>query len=485
MFATDQSSFNPTNKPHALRAALTNQDVFPEVTQSIEYAPFDKVCHISEGGNTLSYDYGFDHQRIKMTETVNGISRQKFYLNNCEVITTDNSRKELTFISGPIGVFAVVENNGNTSAIHYIHKDHLGSWTTITNGIGQVEQEASFDAWGNLRNPETWCVDASITPMFDRGYTGHEHLRGFGLINMNGRMYDPVMSSFLSVDRYVQQPENSQGFNRYAYCMYNPLKYVDPSGWLMSRPSGSGGIPPQFTAPQPVAVDGGYQLAVIDGMLYGGCLINTYAIDNAISSSGSTFSDEKPYFSSDRGFGNFDQERDTPSFNPSSNHGGGGGFWTGGNNTSAKEYGVSSNTLSYTVSYAGLVTGYKKSLWEKPLTRAQKAINQKKAYNTQKALKAKGITKHVKEIKATNGAKLAKASRSCALLGVGLEVADIGINHQLNTSNLVNGAVAVISIWVAPVGIVYLGVELGSWIFTGNTFSEHIDNWCKEPLYEW
>ena len=112
------------------------------------------------------------------------------------------------------------------STMHYTLKDHQGNWTVIVDADGDVEQELSYDAWGNLRNPETWCVDASITPMFDRGYTGHEHLSGFGLINMNGRMYDPVMSSFLSVDRYVQQPENSQGFNRYAYCMYNPLKYV-------------------------------------------------------------------------------------------------------------------------------------------------------------------------------------------------------------------------------------------------------------------
>ena len=48
-----------------------------------------------------------------------------------------------------------------------------------------------------------------------------------------GRMYDPVMSSFLSVDRYVQNPSNSQNFNRYSYCLNNPLKYVDPSGWQM------------------------------------------------------------------------------------------------------------------------------------------------------------------------------------------------------------------------------------------------------------
>ena len=66
--------------------------------------------------------------------------------------------------------------------------------------------------------------------MFDRGFTGHEHLYTFGLINMNGRMYDPLLSSFLSPDNYMQDPTSQQGFNRYAYCMYNPLKYVDPTG---------------------------------------------------------------------------------------------------------------------------------------------------------------------------------------------------------------------------------------------------------------
>jgi hypothetical protein len=41
-------------------------------------------------------------------------------------------------------------------SIHYILKDHLGSWTTITDAEGTVEQELSFDAWGNLRDPDTW-----------------------------------------------------------------------------------------------------------------------------------------------------------------------------------------------------------------------------------------------------------------------------------------------------------------------------------------
>jgi len=80
--------------------------------------------------------------------------------------------------------------------------------------------------------------------MFDRGYTGHEHIPDFGLINMNGRCYDPLTSSFLSVDAYVQDPTSTQAFNRYAYCAHNPLRYTDPTGWYQ-RP-GSYGINPNL-----------------------------------------------------------------------------------------------------------------------------------------------------------------------------------------------------------------------------------------------
>ena len=44
------------------------------------------------------------------------------------------------------------------------------------------------------------------------------------------RMYDPYTSMFLSPDNYIQAPDNSQSFNRYAYCLNNPIKYTDPSG---------------------------------------------------------------------------------------------------------------------------------------------------------------------------------------------------------------------------------------------------------------
>lgn len=46
-------------------------------------------------------------------------------------------------------------------------------------------------------------------------------------------MYDPILGQFLSPDPFVQLPDFSQNFNRYSYCLNNPLKYTDPSGeWI-------------------------------------------------------------------------------------------------------------------------------------------------------------------------------------------------------------------------------------------------------------
>lgn len=216
-------------KPHAISEASMST-AFALPTQSITYTMFDKVKTITQDNRELVYEYGHDHQRISMEEKLNGRTiATKQYYGNCEIINKGYDIPH-TYLSGPLGTFAVVRRVAGSNQVSFILKDHLGSWTTITDADGHIQQELSYDAWGNLRDPETWSGQFEGTPMLDRGYTGHEHLYAFGLINMNGRMYDPVMSSFLSVDNYVQSPDNSQSFNRYAYCLNNPLKYVDPSG---------------------------------------------------------------------------------------------------------------------------------------------------------------------------------------------------------------------------------------------------------------
>jgi RHS repeat-associated protein len=119
---------------------------------------------------------------------------------------------------------------------NYILTDHLGSINYVLDENGSVEQELSYDAWGRMRNPATWTNYSNTAtpkrPLFERGYTMHEHLDAFKLINMNGRMYDPVVARFLSPDPIIQATENTQSYNSYSYVMNNPLRFTDPSGFV-------------------------------------------------------------------------------------------------------------------------------------------------------------------------------------------------------------------------------------------------------------
>jgi len=142
-----------------------------------------------------------------------------------------------------------IDNLGNTKKIHYLsdeslylqnngkdsllygYSDFQGSLIALTDENGIVIEKYAYDPWGVRRNPADWTQkDIRTKWITNRGYIGHEHLDVFGIINMNGRVYDPLTAIFFSPDPYVQAPDNWLNYNRYGYCYSNPFKYTDPSG---------------------------------------------------------------------------------------------------------------------------------------------------------------------------------------------------------------------------------------------------------------
>ncbi|WP_255493694.1 RHS repeat domain-containing protein [Capnocytophaga sp. oral taxon 902] len=101
----------------------------------------------------------------------------------------------------------------------------------LTDEEGNIAERRHFDPWGHPIKVEDGAgkVLQGLT-LLDRGFTGHEHLQTVGLVHMNGRLYDPALHRFLQPDNYVQDPFNTQNFNRYGYCLNNPLVYVDENG---------------------------------------------------------------------------------------------------------------------------------------------------------------------------------------------------------------------------------------------------------------
>jgi RHS repeat-associated protein len=106
----------------------------------------------------------------------------------------------------------------------YLHGDHLGSVSALTDEDGQRLGDVQlFRPFGT---PEQ-----DVFSEVRAGFTGHEHDSDLGLINMRGRLYDPELGQFLQPDPYISS-SNPRAFNSYAYVMNNPLVNVDPSGFI-------------------------------------------------------------------------------------------------------------------------------------------------------------------------------------------------------------------------------------------------------------
>ena len=226
------STVYDTEKTNVIIKAKTDDErMFSGFKQNMTYSLFDDLTSVSNGNDFAKIDYGCDNNRIIMKTQVDGNVKTKTYVNDCEFIKENGKEYVNTFINGPDGVFAVcvIDAEGEKS-YNYVHKDNLGSWSVITDEEASVVRKMSYDAWGNVRDYEEWGDGYAENLLYDRGYTGHEHLSCFGLINMNGRFYDPMMSMMLSPDNNIQIPQSSQNFNRYSYCLNNPLKYKDPTG---------------------------------------------------------------------------------------------------------------------------------------------------------------------------------------------------------------------------------------------------------------
>ena len=196
-------SYTYTGKPYSVTAAnaqhinrsfqynasgdrIAKNDSLLERVQTISYNSQMRPSTLSEGGNTAMFLYDASGNRKKMTVSQNGtVTQTKYYLD--DQYETDDT-KTLLYIndnaySSPI---VYVKESGQWK-IYYICRDYLGSITHLVNADGTLAQELSYDAWGRLRNPQTQEVyGASAQPVLKlgRGYTGHEHLSLFGLVNI-------------------------------------------------------------------------------------------------------------------------------------------------------------------------------------------------------------------------------------------------------------------------------------------------------------
>ncbi|MDQ6959532.1 MAG: SpvB/TcaC N-terminal domain-containing protein [Mariprofundaceae bacterium] len=241
---TERFQYDPYH-PHAVSAAGGNTYAYDAngnqisgAGRSFTWTSFNKPSGISTANGYTGFQYDASHNRIlKTTPTTTTAYIGKIY----QQTTMNGVIKDVSNIYAGRKLVASIEEVAGLSTIKYMHGDHLGSISVITDAGGAVIERLRFDVFGAPVDPNTGAAMTSFgASNTERGYTGHEMDASTGLINMNARLYDPVLGRFLSADTIVPSPGNMQGFNRYSYVLNNPLLYIDPTGhswWTNFRDS--------------------------------------------------------------------------------------------------------------------------------------------------------------------------------------------------------------------------------------------------------
>ena len=198
-------SYDKNVRPHAVTEVENTDGKIPGDALITSYNDFGKIQLIEDAGKNLRMDfsYGPDQQRWYSELSKNGMDlRTTVYAGEYEKITENGITREFYYLDG--NTIAIKENGSVKTYLAFT--DNLGSILSVMDENGQKVFDASYDAWGK----QTVALN---TIGLHRGYTGHEMLCEFDIINMNGRLYDPVLGRFFSPDNYVQMPDNSQNFN--------------------------------------------------------------------------------------------------------------------------------------------------------------------------------------------------------------------------------------------------------------------------------
>ena len=245
------------DKPHAVKSVGSRSYTYDSVGNvvnrngdNISYNAMNMPTTLAgKNGNTVHFVYNTQGQRYQKES--NGI--HTYYLGKAyeeEVQSNGTDKKQTCYISvrGQTvathvevidETYSINKTNPNykTTYNRYFHADALGSITAISDDSGTVVERRSYEAFGKIRAMDYGLTaDNSIIPsntvtQTTRAYTGHEQIKEIdGLIHMNARIYDSDIGRFLSADTLIQDPLDSQAYNRYSYVRNNPMVFTDPTG---------------------------------------------------------------------------------------------------------------------------------------------------------------------------------------------------------------------------------------------------------------
>ena len=188
-------------------------------------------------GNVTYYTYSADGIRTKKTVYDTGgsvVSRINYTLDGNKIVAESRNGTNLYYLYDDTGAIMGISYGYDT---YTFAKNPQGDVIGIYSG-GTLVAKYEYSAYGqilSITNASGTDISnnashiANINPFRYRGYYYDTET---GFYYLQSRYYDPVVGRFLNADAFVSTGQGIIGNNMFAYCLNNPVMYIDSIGYF-------------------------------------------------------------------------------------------------------------------------------------------------------------------------------------------------------------------------------------------------------------
>ncbi|PEZ06747.1 hypothetical protein CN326_09725 [Bacillus sp. AFS018417] len=185
------------------------------------YDSIGRLISVIRGSEKMLCNYNHEGRRVRF-QVSSGTSSQDIYTPD-EMISIENQKAFAYIMDGAVRVARI---NLGQEGISFLHGDHLGSTTLVTDFTGHVLQRVYYDPFGAVLENKIMNGEEGTNYL----YTGKCWDNWADLFYMGARFYNPKLGRFLTPDTIIPELYQPQAWNRYSYVQNNPLRFIDPTG---------------------------------------------------------------------------------------------------------------------------------------------------------------------------------------------------------------------------------------------------------------